>query len=94
MIQKLRGQNVPPSHIMQVSGHKNVHAKHKQLQLPIRSTTARYIKYSCCFGANQFSYRQGNIQQDDRGRTARNRGNVDTSTYSNISWSTIQWRHI
>ena len=49
MIQKLSEQNVPPTHIMQVSGHKNVQSINNYT-VPIRSTTARYIKYSCCFG--------------------------------------------
>ena len=44
MIQKLSEQNVPPTHIMQVSGNKNVQSINNYT-VPIRSTTARYIKY-------------------------------------------------
>ena len=66
MIQKLSKQNVPPTHIMQVSGHKNVQSINNY-SLPVQQQ--REIKYSYCYGANQFSYQQGNIQQNDCGRS-------------------------
>ena len=44
MIQKLNDQEVPPTHIMQISGHKNVQSLNNYSSL-FRETTAKHLQH-------------------------------------------------
>ena len=44
MIQTLNDKDIPPSHIMQLSGHKNVQSINTPLQSCLTRTTEKYVK--------------------------------------------------
>ena len=84
MIQKLSKQNVPPTHIMQISGHKNVQSttnnygsQSVQQQRDISNILSVSGRTSSAIDTATFSNMTVDVQQETR--------NVKTSTCCNPS---------
>ena len=91
MIQKISEQNVPPTHIMQVSDHKNVQSINNygsvQQQRDISQVLTVTGRTNSAIDRATFSKTIVDVGQETK-------KNVNTSTCGNVSWSTNQWRHI